>query len=535
MKRREFIKHGATGLAVVAVGSMLDWPRFWRGSQALAASAAGFADLTLEMIEVDAEMADQRKLPMWAFRLMADNGDDDHDVDHASIYHPRIPGPALVALEGDRIKLRIINDISLGGAHGFAIPGVTLTVNGQSVQEVSLQEDESVEVEFIAPAPGTYMYLDPLNAPVNRVMGLHGALVVLPQPVGWNGTPYSNPTTNIRNLFRDLGTTPHFAGHPWNPERNAIWIFNTIDPDKCAAVDRNDPITPAAFLNGFLPQYFTLNGKSGFFSAHHHHALGDAEEHHHHDAQTLSFFERSFDLQNNISVMGRIGEPIVIRSMNAGLAWHSPHIHGNHIYQLTDNNGVPQPNLLYIDTWTVQPLARVDVLLPFIIPPDIPREREVVSNDNQPMGRLAWPPVQEKFPLVYPMHDHNEISNTTAGGNYPHGLVTHWQIDGDINPAAFVIFVDKADLRVRTGTLELRGRISRTPAQVGAMMVMLMVHAGGIAGDMLGHAMVDAQGNWAFRGRGLKIYGSRIVTLMYHDPEDPAVMHASRTVPLRVI
>lgn len=531
MKRRDFIKYSATGAAMVAVGSLMEWPSFWRTSRAYAASSAGFADLTLEMIEVDAEMADQRMLPMWAFRLVA----DDESLDDDGIYLPRIPGPALVALEGDRVRLRIINDISRGGAHGFAIPGVTLTVNGENVTEVTIPEnDDGVVVEFTAPAPGTYMYLDPLNAPVNRVMGLHGVVAVLPQPVGWNGTPYNNPTTNIQRLFHDLGNTSHFQGHPWNLERNAIWVFNAIDPDKCELVDTSDSIAPAAFLNGFLPQYFTLNGKSGFFSALHHHMGDDAEEHHHHDDHTLSFAERAFDLQANISIQGRIGEPIVIRALNAGLAWHSPHIHGNHVYQLTDTSGTIQQNVLLLDTWTMPPLARVDVLLPFIVPPDIPRERQVIDATDQPLGRLAWPPVQEKFPLVYPMHDHNEISNTTAGGNYPHGLVTHWQIAGDINPAAFVIFVDRADLRVRTGRIDLKGRISRTPAEVGKM-VMLMVHAGGIDGDMLGNIMVDPQGNWSFRGRGLKIYGSRTVTLMYHDPDDPAVMHASRTVPLRIV
>jgi hypothetical protein len=28
------------------------------------------------------------------------------------------------------------------------------------------------------------------------------------------------------------------------------------------------------------------------------------------------------------------------------------------------------------------------------------------------------------------MHCHCEMSQTAAGGNYPQGLVTHWQIEG---------------------------------------------------------------------------------------------------------
>lgn len=518
MKRREFLKHSATGLAMVALGSLMPWPKIWGSSNALAASVAGFAELDLEMVEVDAEMVDTVTVPMWAFRLGEHEGSSG---DHSDLSLPRIPGPALVALEGDRIRLRITNHIDRGGAHGFAIPGV--------VGPVTIPHHGTVEVEFIAPAPGTYMYLDPINAPVNRVMGLHGALVVLPNPVGGNGTPYRNPTANIQNLFDDLGRTDHFPGHPWDLERNAIWVFNVIDPVKADQADSSSPISPAAFLSGFLPQYFTLNGKSGFFSAQHHHvAAGNGDEEHEHGFENfLSFAGRTFDLQSNISISGRVGQPILIRNLNAGLAWHSPHIHGNHVYQLTDPNGVIQNNLNFLDTWAVPPMARIDLLLPFTRPPDIPADSLVVGTT-----RTAWPPVEERFPLVYPTHDHNEISNTAAGGNYPQGLVTHWQIDGDIDPRNIVIFVDQADLRVRTGRLELSGRISSIPP---GPAVMLVVHAGGPDGEMITHSIqADAQGSWSFRARALKAMDTRIVTLMYHDPSDSSLVHASRTVPLRL-
>jgi FtsP/CotA-like multicopper oxidase with cupredoxin domain len=518
MKRREFLKHSATGLAVVAIGSLMPWSKLWGSSDAPAISAAGFAQIDLEMVEVDAEMVDTVRVPMWAFRLGEhEDHDDDNGSssdDHSDLSLPRIPGPALVAIEGDRIRLRITNHIDRGGDHGFAIPGV--------VGPVTIPHHGTVEVEFIAPAPGTYMYLDPLNEPVNRVMGLHGALVVLPNPVGGNGTPYRNPTANIQSLFNDLGRTAHFPGHPWDMERNAIWVFSVIDPEKCEDADSSSPISPLDFLNGFLPQYFTLNGKSGFFSAQHHHLAagnGEDDDDHEHEHE-ISFAGRTFDLQGNISISGRVGQPILIRSLNAGLAWHSPHIHGNHVYRLTDTNGVLLNNLIFEDTWTLPPMGIVELVLPFVRPPDIPP--------------LAWPPVEERFPLLYPMHDHNEISNTAAGGNYPQGLATHWQIDGDIDPREIVIFVDQADLRVRTGRVELSGHISRTPAQVG-QPVILDVHAGGPEGEAITRTIqVDGQGFWSFRGRALKAMDARIVSLMYHDPVDPALVHASRTVPLRV-
>jgi hypothetical protein len=107
--------------------------------------------------------------------------------------------------------------------------------------------------------------------------------------------------------------------------------------------------------------------------------------------------------------------------MNAGLATHSPHIHGNHIYELSTINPstaavVVNASVQQRDTWTMPSEYRKDVLLPFIRPGDVPD--------------AAWPPKDEPFPLRYPMHCHNELSQTAAGGNYPQGLVTDWELTG---------------------------------------------------------------------------------------------------------
>jgi hypothetical protein len=213
-------------------------------------------------------------------------------------------------------------------------------------------------------------------------------------------TPYSNPTTQVQNLFNDLGTSAHFPGDAWNNKpgqftdgsRTYIWVFHLVDSPKYAAVSNLPPgetMDPRDFLDGFLPDYFTINGRTGFFAAGNH----------------------------NISPMGNVGEPALLRVVNTGLADSSPHIHGNHVY-LTSVNGQVQENVHFIDTWIMRPLDRKDLLLPFMLPPDIPP--------------AAWPPVQERFPLRYPMHDHNEISQSAAGANYPQGLVCHWQINGPL-------------------------------------------------------------------------------------------------------
>lgn len=483
MKRREFLKFSSYGLAAVTVGTAVGLPTFLRPDRVWASQHGQPFDLTLQ--EVDAEMVDGTLVYMWAFSLM--NGE------------ARIPGPLILAREGETVRLNVTNNIETGGDHGFAVPGV--------VDSGAVPFGESREVEFVAPAAGTYFYLDPFNAPVNRVMGLHGVLIVQPKDIG-NHTPYSNPPANLQRLFNDLGTegwspgrgSAHFPGHPWDPDRTWIWLFSTVDPDKNAKLDPELPesvdfLSAADFEEDYLPRYFTLNGKSGFFAASH---SPEADEHAHGGLT-------DYDLQRDIAPLGHVGQPALIRSLNAGLATHSPHPHGNHFYLLAEN-GVPRNNLWWIDTWSLGPLERKDLLLPFIQPPEM----------------AVWPPVEENFPLIYPMHCHVEMSQTAAGGNYPQGAVTHWEIDGEMDPEDAVILVDRAEIRVATGTLVLEGR-SSTPN------VVLDLHPGDGHAPAVAEIAVGSDGRWSFRGRALKFLAERSATLMLHQAE---LVRAQRRVAL---
>jgi len=139
----------------------------------------------------------------------------------------------------------------------------------------------------------------------------------------------------------------------------------------------------------------------------------------------------------------------------------------------------------------------------------------------------AWPPVDENFPFQYTMHCHTEMSQTAAGGNYPQGCITHWQMEGLIDPKDAVIFVDRADIRVRTGTIELEGR-SSTPG------ITLDIHPGDGTEPATAVFPVGGDGRWSFRGRGGTFLPSRKATVMFHDPGPPEVLRAARTVPLRL-
>lgn len=486
MKRREFLKLGGAAIVIGGAGGVA----LFRPTAAVASNHR----VDLDMVEADHEMVDGIAVRAWAFN-------SNLAVGGVSL-GTRIPGPTIFVTEGETIHMRIRNRIPNGGPHGFEVMGVPGTATGP------LAEDEELEIEFVAPAAGTYLYLDPLNAPVNRVMGLHGAMVVLPPPVGFR-TPYTNPTDAVRRLFDDLGTTDHFPGHFWDRERNAVWVFETVDPDKhLLAAATVGAIDPATFTTGYLPQYFMINGKSGFFAAQHAHpapapAPGDD---HSHGAQGAM---NSLDAQAAISIHGNVGQPCLIRSLNAGMMVQSPHIHGNHVYGVA-RNGQVQSNLFLVDTWTMPPLERQDVLLPYFQPPDIPGASWL---------RFEAGTNEELFPLFYPMHDHQEVSNTAAGANYPFGCATHWQIDGPVDDHQEVIQLDRADLRLRTGQLTLTGRSSGVALRAlhDPSHNVLSVHAGPDAtGPTIGVFTPAPDGSFAFHGRALKVMGSRVVTLHNH-------------------
>lgn len=375
LSRRDFLKYSSCGLVAIGVGA-LDLPSIFR-SRAFAYGQS--VDLNMDGALV--EMIDQTQVFHWLYS--------------SPLTGPAFPGPVIYAVTGDEITINLIN--SLSEPHAFQIVSTDVRVG-------PIPPGGQTSISFIAPAAGTYLYLDPMNAPVNRVLGLHGLLVVLPQS---GNTPYSTPTAPVQELFNDLGRSDLFPGEAWLPERSRIWLFGSIDPRFNEQAQRGEAIDPRQFTATFLPRYFTINGKSGAFASH-------AED---------------------VIPKGRIGQPHLIRMVNAGMAAHSPHLHGSHFGVLSVNNRV-RDNVFAVDTFTVAPLDRVDILIAFIRPPDIPGDQRIPLRDLIP-NELAQVLITPQSPLSYPMHCHMEMSQTAAGGNYPQGLVTHLEITGDVDGVDF--------------------------------------------------------------------------------------------------
>lgn len=387
VSRRDFLRYALVGAAAFAGGAAAS--RY----VPIAPSAREKHTHKLAITEALVEMVDHTPVYHWVFEDLA-------QLKAA----PQFPGPLLQATEGDEIELSVANN--LRAMHGFRIPGVP----GEAGAGVTISPGQTRVLNFTAPAGGSYLYYDHLNAPVNRVMGLHGPMVILP---AHGNTPYSHPTANIQKLFDHLGKAAHFPGEPWKPERSRIWLFSTIDPLMNELVREGRTIDPADFTRNYVPRYFTINGESGAYSAHNHHTLPE----------------------------GRIGQPHLIRIMDAGMSADSPHIHGNHVYLLSRRSAAGelhlQDNVFLVDTFTDEVSQCMDWLLPFIRPPDIPGDERIPLRELLKEELALTLGGVSQSPITFPMHGHNEQSQSAAGGNYPQGLVTGWAITGDVDGIDF--------------------------------------------------------------------------------------------------
>lgn len=259
----------------------------------------------------------------------------------------RVPGQSLIVREGDTVNITITNTLTT--AHSFVIDGV--------INSGSIAGGQTKTVSFVAPAAGSYMFYDSLNAPYNRLVGLHGGFAVM-------------PASSANQLY---------AGSP-TFKKQLFWIFNDIDPVWHARVQAN-----AVPTTTFLPRYFTLNGKSSRPPG----APGYSDP----------LINSLYDPDTKLS--GYIDERTLIRILNAGQCTHSMHWHANHVEWLTQNR-VRRPAVWLKDVVSLDNnRGSTDVIYPFAPPPD------------------AWPPVfsGEK----YVMHLHDEQTQTAGGGLYQFG------------------------------------------------------------------------------------------------------------------
>ena len=233
-----------------------------------------------------------------------------------------VPGDQMVVQEGDTVNITIVN--TLGRRHYFTIAGL-------GVNTLRVDAGTSRTLSFVASKPGSYFYLDPSNAPYNRLIGLHGGFAVMPK--GANNQIYAGSPTFVQQYF---------------------WLFHDIDPVWHNAIrNGNTPNTR------YSPRYFTLNGLSARPPG----APGAMNP----------AIDSMADPRS--ALHGHVGDRTLLRVLNAGMCQQSVHTHGNHMEWITDNGKVRD------DVWSKDciylegNMGKFDAIYPFEAPPD------------------AWPPV----------------------------------------------------------------------------------------------------------------------------------------------
>jgi FtsP/CotA-like multicopper oxidase with cupredoxin domain len=304
------------------------------------------------------------------------------------------PRRTILAEAGSHIRLRVHN--RLGQPHRFTIDGV--------VDTGPIPPGQTATAAFPAPAPGTYVYHDPGNPPVERVLGLHGVLVVAP----------ADP-------WRLTAGGPEF-------ERQWLWICHDIDPEWGRLARMGVRVDPDRVP--CLPRYFTLNDRSGIFSigVSTDEAVNEAT---HRDTLPAGSARRTdvrdFSLAGTRStvVTGQL-----LRLVNTGVAIHQMHFHGNHVWTLARDGLALSRRAAVVDAegdvqlqqWEdvvpLGPMRRLEVMLPLKPPPDALEEVRAAQDCD-------W---------HYPMHCHAEMSQTAGGGLYPGGLVADWILAAPLRP-----------------------------------------------------------------------------------------------------
>lgn len=334
--------------------------------------------------------------------LRADEANPGQYLIRRNYWASYFPQRTIIAELGSTVRLRIQN--RLGKPHTLTVFGAG--PDGGNLTTDAIAPDSVATLDFPCPPPGTYIFADPTNAPVERVLGLFGVLVVMDPEHQWD-------------IAVDRATF----------ERQWLWITHAVESRWASMEASGQTVNPAT--TRAVPRYFTLNGRSGFES------LGitfdDAVNLATEEETLISGYPRQLDVRQfgEGTEAGTLRGGQLVRLVNPGIVFHQMHFHGNHVWNVR-RNGVDWPRHEgYVDSdghvvvqqWEdvveLEPMDRKDIIIPIKRPPD--------AIDPVWFARTTdW---------VYPMHCHAEPSQTAAGGMYPGGLVAHWTLKGP-NPGA---------------------------------------------------------------------------------------------------
>ena len=217
------------------------------------------------------------------------------DVDVAAYaFNEQVPGPRLQLTQGDRVRINVTNDLPEPTTvhwHGLDVPNA---MDGLAeITQEPIAPGESFAYEFAVEQAGTFFYHSHAAADRQQALGLYGALLVA-------------PTEGEQPVAADVVV------------QLQEWTV------------RDGYTFPAMPMEGLMPNFFTMNGKS-------------------------------WPATNTVRV--RVGEQVRLRFVGSGAFAHPMHVHGGPFQIVaTDGNPVPPGAQLTKDTVNVAPGERYDVI-----------------------------------------------------------------------------------------------------------------------------------------------------------------------------
>ena len=215
----------------------------------------------------------------------------------AYTFNGQVPGPRIRVTEGDRVRFNVTNRLPESTTvhwHGLVLPNA---MDGPAeVTQEPIKPGETYVYEFTARQAGTFFYHSHDHVDRQQALGLYGALIIDPAQAAAS-PPYD------RELVVLLQEWLHRDGYTF----------------------------PAMPMEGALPNFFTINGKS-------------------------------YPATETVHL--RVGERLLVRFIGSSSAFiHPMHIHGGPFRIVaTDGEPVPEAAQMLKDTVNVAPGERYDVI-----------------------------------------------------------------------------------------------------------------------------------------------------------------------------
>ncbi len=214
----------------------------------------------------------------------------------AYAFNRQVPGPRLRVVEGQRVRINVRNNLADPTSvhwHGLVLPN---EMDGAAeVTQPPIEPGETFSYEFTAEDPGTFFYHSHYEPDRQQALGLYGALIIDPK----DGPAYQYDHEVVIQLQE--------------------WL------------EREGLTYPAMSMEGGLPNFFTINGKS------------------YPETQTIRM---------------RVGEKLLVRFIGTHNNFvHPMHIHGGP-FRIVETDGYPVPPgaRLLKDTVNVGPGERYGVI-----------------------------------------------------------------------------------------------------------------------------------------------------------------------------